>query len=231
MSATPNARLVGLLVLPLVAIGPFALMWVPEQVHVVGDAAATAEALAANADIFRLGLLGELAIAFTEVAMVVSLYRLFRRGGEGLSQAAALARGLMIALMGGSIVAGLTALAVAPTAPELVLPLMEARGAISATWESFFALHLGLLSVAVYRSRLVPRAFGPMLFVAGAGYALNSLAVLAIPSLIPVAAAVVAVTAMLGELPLFFWLLVKGTNTATATATTAAHTGDHHVAA
>lgn len=218
VSPSPNARLVGLLVLPLLFIGPFALMWVPEQVHVAGDAAATAAALAAHADVFRLGLVGELAIAFTEVAMVIALYRLFRSGGEGLSQAAAVARGLMIALMGGSIVAGLTALAVLPAAPDLVLPLMEVRRAISATWEAFFALHLGLLAVVVHNSGLVPRAFGPMLFVAGAGYALNSLAVLAFPALIPTAAMVVGVTAMLGEVPLFLWLLVKGTSTPRAAA-------------
>lgn len=218
MSTSPSPRLVGLLVLPLVVVGPFALMWVPEQVHVAGDAAATAAALAAQTGLFRLGLLGELVIAATEVAMVVSLYRLFRSGGEGLSQAAAVARGLMVALMGGSIVAGLTALAVLPTAPELVLPLMEARAAISTTWEAFFALHLAFLAVVVHRSGRVPRAFGPMLMVAGAGYALNSLAELAVPSLVPVAAVVVGVTAMLGELPLFFWLLVKGTVAPPATA-------------
>lgn len=230
MSTAPNARFVGLLILPLITIGPFALMWVPEQVHVVGDAAATAQALASHADLFRLGLLGELAIAFTEVAMVVALYRLFRRGGEGLSQAAAMARGLMVALMGGSIVAGLTALALLPTVPDLVLPLMEARRAIATAWEAFFALHLVLLAVVVQRSGLVPRLFGPMLFVAGAGYALNSLAVLAVPALGPVAAAVVAVTAMLGELPLFLWLLVKGSTTSRG-AGEAVQAGAHRVAA
>jgi hypothetical protein len=230
MSNAPNARLVGLLVLPLLTIGPFALMWVPEQVHMMGDAAATAEALAAHADVFRLGLLGELVIAATEVAMVVALYRLFRSGGEGLAQAAALARGIMVGLMGGSIVAGAVALAVHPTTPELVLPLMEVRKAISATWEAFFALHLGLLAVVVYRSGLVPRIFAPMLVVAGAGYALDSVAVLAVPALIPAAAAVVAVTAMLGEVPLFIWLLVKGISSSDAPVAVA-HAGGRRVPA
>lgn len=229
MSDTPSPRLVGLLVLPLVALGPFALMWVPEQVHIVGDTAATAAALTANADLFRLGLVGELAIAVVEVAMVVGLYRLFRSGGEGLSQASALARAIMVALMGGSIVAGLTALAVVPSAPELVLPLMEVRRAIAAAWEAFFALHLGLLAVVVHRSGRVPRVFGPMLFIAGAGYALHSLAVLAVPALVPIAAGVVGVTAMLGELPLFGWLLVKG-SPSTGVGAPIPHTGTPHVA-
>lgn len=211
MSTALHPRLVGLLILPLLALGPFALLWVPEQVHVVGDAAATAAALAARADLFRLGLLAELAIAGVEVAMLVALHRLFRSGGEGLSMAAAVARGLMVALMGGSVVAGRTALAVLPTAPDLVLPLMEARVAIAATWEAAFALHLGLLAVVVHRSGRVSRVFGPMLLVAAAGYAFESVALLAVPALVPVAAGVVGLTALLGELPVFLWLLVKGT--------------------
>ena len=210
MSARPSPRLVGLLVLPLLLLGPFSLMHVPDQVHVPADAAATAAALTTHAGLFRLGLLGELGIALTEVGMLVALHRLFRSGGEGLSQAAAVARGLMVALMGGSMVAGLSALALLPTAPELVLPLMEVRAAVTAVWESFFALHLGLLAVVVHRSGLLPRVFGPMLLVAGAGYALNSLAALGLPELRPTAEVVVGLTAMLGELPLFGWLLLRG---------------------
>ena len=92
MSQTRLARLTGLLILPLLVLGPFSLMWVPEQVHVAGDAAATAAALHTHAELFRWGLLGELGIAFTEVGMVVALHTLFRRSGPALSQAAAVAK-------------------------------------------------------------------------------------------------------------------------------------------
>lgn len=83
-----------------------------------------------------------------------------------------------------SIVAGIAALAIAPGSPELVAALME-----------------------------VPALFGPLLFVEGLGYGLNSVGVLAWSPLAPMAETVVGVTAMLGELPLFLWLLAKGAST------------------
>jgi len=210
MSPSRNARLAGLLVLPLIALGPFSLEWVPSVVHVAGDPAATAAALVDNAQLFRLGLLGEVGIAFTEVAMIVVLHDLFRHVAEGISAAAALARALMVALMGVSVVAGVAALAMAPGEPALVAGLMEVREGIQTVWEAFFALHLALLAPLVARSGRVPWLFGPMIGVAALGYALNSLAGLAWPELAPVATAVVAVTAILGEVPLFLWLLVRG---------------------
>lgn len=210
MSAPRTGRLAGLLVVPLLVLGPFSLMHVPSLVHVPGDPAATAQALALHADTFRWGLLGELGIAFTEVGMIVVLHQLFRHAGEGLSLAAALARALMVALMGMSIVAGLTALAAGPDAPDLVALLMALRDGIGATWEAFFALHLLLLAPLVARSGRVPWVLGPLVAVGGLGYAVNAVAHFALPELVPVAEVVVAVTAMAGELPLFLWLLVRG---------------------
>lgn len=210
MSEPRSGRLAGLLVVPLLVLGPFSLMHVPSLVHVPGDAAATAQALATHAETFRWGLLGELVIAFTEVGMIVALHQLFRHAGEGLSQAAALARSLMVALMGMSVVAGLAALAVGADAPPLAALLMALRDGIGATWEAFFALHLLLLAPLVTRSGRVPWVLGPLVAIGGLGYALNAVARFALPDLVPTAATVVAVTAMAGELPLFLWLLARG---------------------
>ncbi len=214
-----SVRLVGLLVLPLLFIGPFSLMWIPEHTLVSGDALATTQALQDHADLFRLGLLGEALIAFTEVGMVVALYQLFRQAGESLSIMAALARSIMVALMGTSIIAGITALSLGQATPDLVLALMEWRGAVQSVWETFFAMHLLLLAPLVYRSGLVPKLFGPLLFTAGLGYALNGLGGLALPAIAPITEQVVAVTAMLGEVPLFLWLLAKGVSGAAPTST------------
>lgn len=210
MSTQASARLAGLLIMPLLLLGPFSLVWVPSVVHIAGDPAATVAALVDHAAVFRLGLLGEIGIAFTEVGMIVALHLLFRHAGHAVSLAAALSRSLMVALMTVSIVAGITALALAPDDPALVLATMEVRAGVQNVWESFFALHLLLLAPLVYRSGRVPPLFGPLLLVAGLGYGLNSVGVLAWPTLAPAAETIVAATAMLGEVPLFLWLLVKG---------------------
>lgn len=210
MSQPRTGRLAGLLVLPLLLLGPFSLVYVPELVHVPGDALATTEALAAHASTLRLGLLGEVGIAFTEVGMIVALHLLFRHVNEGVSLAAALARSVMVALMGVSVVAGFAALAVGADSPAVVEMLMVMRDGIGATWEAFFALHLVLLSVLVARSKRVPAILGGLVAVGGLGYALNAVARFAVPGLEPMAQSVVAVTAVFGELPLFLWLLIRG---------------------
>ncbi|MEZ4316686.1 MAG: DUF4386 domain-containing protein [Myxococcota bacterium] len=217
-----SSRLAGLLVLPLLVLGPFCLVWIPSVVHVAGDPVATALAVIENAQVFRLGLLAEIAIAFTEVGMIVALHRLFGSAGPELSVAAALARFVMVALMGVSVVAGLVALHVAPASPELVEGLMVARASIQDVWEAFFALHLLLLAPLVGWSGRVPRVFGPMLVAAGLGYAANSLGVLVWPAASSWTETVVMVTSMLGEVPLFFWLLFKGVSTGTVAETASA---------
>lgn len=210
MSRPTSGRLAGLLVLPLLVLGPFSLMHVPGLVHIPGDAAATAAAIVEHQDLFRLGLLGELGIVLVELGMIVALHRVFRHAGARLSLAAAAARLGMVVAMGPSIVAGLAALSVGSAAPDLVLALMELRVTVQHVWEAAFAVHLALLSVLVSRSGRVPRLFGPLLAVAAGGYALNSLALLAAPSLLELTGAVVGVTAMLGEVPLFLWMLAMG---------------------
>jgi hypothetical protein len=142
--------------------------------------------------------------------MVIALHRVFGHAGRRLSLAAAAARLLMLVVMGPSLVAGLTALSVGSAAPDLVLALMELRVGVQYAWEAIFAVHLALLAVLVARSGRVPRFFSPMLSVAAGGYALNSVALLAAPSLLELSAAVVGVTSMLGELPLFLWMLAMG---------------------
>lgn len=206
-----NARIVGLLVLPLVLLGPFSLVYVPSLVTDGGNVGASASLLVEHAQIFRLGLLAELGIAFAEIGMIVALYRLFERGGRDLAMAAALARAMMVALMGVSMVAGLAALELATlglTAP--VGGLMALRDAVQPIWGSIFAFHLLLMAPVVVRSGLVPKVFGWGLLLGGLGYALDSVGVMLWPGLAPTTEVIVAVGAMVGELPLFIWLLIKG---------------------
>jgi hypothetical protein len=84
--------------------------------------------------------------------------------------------------------------------------------------QSFFALSLLLLGILARRSGLVPRLLGTLTVVAGLGYLADSLANLVAPTAAGVSGVVVIATAMLGELPLFLWLLIKGVPAADAPA-------------
>lgn len=210
--AQSTARLVGVFFILLLGLGPFCLLYVPSVSYAPGDAARTAALLAQNATVFRFGLLAELGIALVEVGMIVALLRLFRTGRDGLLIASLIGRGMMVAVMGVSLVAGLVALMGVErgAAPGQLMLLMESRDAVQQVWEGFFGLHLLLLVPVVMRSGLVPRPLGALLTMAGLGYALNSVVPFIVPELAPVTEQGAAFGAFLGEVPLFLWLLIRG---------------------
>lgn len=212
-NASPRtARTVGGLFVLLLALGPFCLLYVPSVTYVPGDAEATAALFGAHRAVFRFGLLAELAISLIEVGMMVALWRLFRGVRDGLLFASLIGRGMMVAVMGVSLVAGLAALMVAERggANEVLMMLMESRDGVQQVWEGFFGLHLLLLVPVVLRSGLVPRPLGTLLTLAGLGYFINSVGPLLVPALAPITEQGAAFGAFLGEVPLFLWLLIRG---------------------
>lgn len=79
---------IGLLFLALLGLGPFTILYVPGQLVVAQDAAATWERLVAGEGLLRWGVLASLAIVLAEIAISVLLYRVLRGAGETLALAA-----------------------------------------------------------------------------------------------------------------------------------------------
>ena len=75
--------------------------------------------------------------------------------------------------------------------------------------EIFWGLWLIPLGLLVYKSRFIPKVLGILLIVGCFGQLLSFLSTFLFPDynaiLIPIAQ-----TAMIGELPIFLWLLIKG---------------------
>lgn len=205
---TPNPRpytwAISAVFVLLVTVGPFSLVYVPSVVLVPGDGAATVANLAEHAGLVRAGLLGELAIALTELVMVAALYQLFRPVSEGLAVLAAGARGAMATLQGAALVPGL--LATTWSTPDLVLATFEVREAVVTVWQAFFAVHCLVLGVLIARSRLVPGGLGVLMSVAGVGYGAMALG----PLLGSTAWTGPAQALALTEIPFFLWVLVRG---------------------
>ena len=78
----------------------------------------------------------------------------------------------------------------------------------------FFGLHLGVLGYLVYRSGFLPRILGILMVVSALGYLADSFTGFLVPQYPDTLAMVVVVTALVGELPLTVWLLIKGVNVA-----------------
>lgn len=206
MTTARYARLAGVLYLLPMLLGPFSMLYVPSVILVPNDAAATAAALLRHEALFRLGLISDAAIFLAELALTAVLYVALRPAGRALALTATLARSAMTVLQGVNLVLCLAALQV----PASALLLLGVKAQSVHVWELAFGLHCALVGVLVFRSGFAPRAFGALMVVAGFGYTLDGAGALALPSLAPALAGVVAVTALVGEVPFVFWLLVRG---------------------
>lgn len=213
MTTSPrfHARLAGVLYLVPMVLGPFSMMFVPSKVLVAGDAAATLTRFTASESLFRLGIASDLLIVLSELALTAVLFVVFDRVNRALALTATFARLAMTAMQGANLMLSIGALSVAARGDAVqTLSLLEVHGQGMHLWETVFALHCVVLGVLVFRSGFVPKVFGPLLGLAGAGYALNGLGSLLVPSMAPVFAGIVGLTAVVGEVPFVFWLLIKG---------------------
>jgi len=206
-----SARFVGLLYLSLAIIAPFSMMYVPSQVLVPHDAAATATQLLAHEGLFRAGIGSDAAVFLIEIVLTVLLYRMFEPVNRTLSMMSAYARLAMTVIQGANLVLHVVALRLAagPQA-QLALPLLEAHSDVMLVWQAFFALHCAFLGYLVYRSGYFPRVLGGLILLASAGYFSDSFGRFLVPGYGDHFGWVVALPAFVGELSFTLWLLIKG---------------------
>ena len=202
---TRPATVAGLCYLAVIAGGLFAEGMVRRSLVVPGDAAATAGAI--------LYLIPALAVN----VIVSGLFR---------SMEPTLAR---LALVFG--VAGVTVEAVALVYLYVPLAVIENGGATLAALEDapaliylatrlfytgfgfsllLFAGFCVLIGVLILRSRLVPRAIGAMMIVAGICYVVNTVALIVSPIFFKLVNPTILLPILLAELSLALWLLLKG---------------------
>ena len=217
---TRPATVAGLCYLAVIAGGLFAEGMVRRSLVVPGDAAATAGAILENETLWRLGLAVHLLYLIPALAVNVIVSGLFR------SMEPTLAR---LALVFG--VAGVTVEAVALVYLYVPLAVIENGGATLAALEDapaliylatrlfytgfgfsllLFAGFCVLIGVLILRSRLVPRAIGAMMIVAGICYVVNTVALIVSPIFFKLVNPTILLPILLAELSLALWLLLKG---------------------
>lgn len=215
------ARTAGVLYLIIFLVAPFAEFFVREALVIPGDPTATAANIRGAEGLFRAGFVSDLVVFVIEVAQAAVLFILFAPVSRPLALVMSFARLAQATILGLNLLNMYTGLQVL-TSPEYATALggggAEALAFVFLRAQSFgyelglmfFALHLFALGYLVYRSGFLPRALGVLLVVSGLGYALNGLAVFLAPGVADVTATAVIVAALIGELPLTVWLLIKG---------------------
>ncbi|MDF1856214.1 DUF4386 domain-containing protein [Pseudooceanicola sp.] len=186
------ARLAGVFYLIIAVAGGFSIAYVPSQLQVAGDPAATFANIAAHPGLFHLGLAGDLVMMLAEIMVTAMLFFMFRPVNATLSLAAALARFAMVTVMAAMLFFHIGAMAL--VRPDLGLGSLSAAQRLDLAglllamhdggvwiWQVFFTAHLLLLGQLVARSGRFPRVLGQALSLGGLGYLLDSIHAFAAP--------------------------------------------------
>ena len=219
-SLKKTARGAGILYIIMVVFMIFSGIVVKTKLYVPDDAVATVSNILASEWLFRLGFVSDLVGLTLQLFLVHVLYELFKSVEKGQ------ARMMVILIVAGVSVAFMNKLI--QYAPILLLSSaghfsafnpaqlqtlsmvfldMYEHGVIMA--EIFWGLWLIPLGLLVYKSGFVPKVLGVLLIVGCFGHLISFLSTFLFPDysaiLIPISE-----TVMVGELPIFLWLLIKG---------------------
>jgi Domain of unknown function (DUF4386) len=214
-------RVAGFLYLLLIVIAPLRLIYIPSTLFVRGNATATANNIVAHELLFRLGIVSDLLAGTILIFLVLALYRLLKGVDEN--------QAVLMVILGGLIPATIDFLNVLNDAAALVLvhgadflSVLEKpqRDALAMLFlrlhhheivaaEILWGLWLFPLAILVYRSRFLPRFLGVWLIINGFAYLTMSFTSLLSPQYEDMVSNI-AFPALLGEVAIMLWLLIKG---------------------
>jgi Domain of unknown function (DUF4386) len=213
-----KARMAGVCQLLEAITAAYGQVIVLGRLVVVGNAAATAANILGHERLFWLGFTSSLIGVAFHIAWALLIYELLKPVNRSLSLLAA-----FVILVGCAIQALTSLLHIAP------LLILQSGSSLSAFTEQqlqslafiflklnayafeidhvFFGIWCVLIGYLIFRSTFLPRVLGVLLGISGLGW-MTYLS----PPLASHLSIFIIVTSALGEIPLEFWLIVKGVN-------------------
>src|SRR5712692_10455268 len=214
------ARVAGAVYLSLVVTAPFSLIYIPSTLIVRGNATATANNILAHETLFRLGIAADLITSVIFIFLVLALYRLL--SGVNKTHASLMVALVLVSAAVGFMnvlnnIAALTlfrgddflAVLEKPQRDALAMLFLRLHAQGNFINQIFWGLWLFPFEVLVMGSRFLPRILGDLLIVNCFAYVAASLTWLLLPSYGNVAFRA-TLPALLGELWIMLWLLIKG---------------------
>ncbi len=216
-----TARFAGLLYLIFTISGIYGMMFLPSRIIVNGDVAASAKNILDHEFLFRTGIINDLISNILWVVLVMILYRLFKQVNERQSK-------LMVAFVIVQIPVAFFMEAFNITSlmllkgdilksfepnqrQDLALLFLKISDYGILVLEMFWGIWLIPFGLLVYKSGVIPRIFGILLLIGGAGYMAYSFISLLLPGyLVYVNKTVFFFIVGPGEFSIMLWLLIKG---------------------
>ena len=220
-SALRHVRLGGLLYLAIILLGLFGELGVRGALTVPGDAAATAQAIAAAPGLWRAGIAADLLMHVLDLPVILVLYWMLKPVDKGLAQLATAFNLVQTAVLAANKLHLLLPLFLlgdaaylAAFSPQqlhaLVALAVRAHAHGFAIGLVFFGVACLLRGWLILRSDTVPRVLGGLLALAGAAYLVNSMALLLAPGLAAQLFPGILVPAFVAELSLSLWMMAQG---------------------
>ncbi len=219
-SPKKTARIAGALYLLIIVGGLFTEAFVRSSLIVSGDATATANNIVASESLFRTGLVADLIVFLCDVGVAILFYVVLRPVSKTLALVAASLRLVMAAIAGFNVLNLLAPLLLLSGADYLSVFQTDQLHALVLLFLkihtygyhialTFFGLHCMVLGYLLYKSDFFPRILGVLLIIASFGYLLNSFSAF-MPNTISISYLILLLPALIAEVSLCGWLLVKG---------------------
>lgn len=226
-----QARLAGVLYLLASIPAPFALIYVPSKLIVLGDATATADHVRASESLLRFGIGCDLIGSIIFIFVVLALYRLFKTVSQGYAVAMATLLLISMPISFFSVVNELGALIAVKGGnfrgafnqhqlDTLAYLFFRLRNQAIIVAQIFWGLWLFPFGILVIRSGFIPRFIGYLLFIAGCGYVADSFTAVLLPAFRDSVDQVAGVLEF-AELSIILWLLIWGAKVPMSAATSA----------
>lgn len=210
-------RAAGLCYLAIIALGMWTEAYVRGGLVVGGNAAATAQNIAAQPQLWRLGLAADLLMQLLDLPVIVVLWQLLRPVNATLAVTATGLNLVQTAVLVANRVQLVAALQIA-TSTTLAAALpggeREALAMLAVQLHShgfgigliFFGAACVLRGLLILRSTHVPRVLGGLMVLAGLAYLVNSFALILAPDIAALLFPAVLLPAFVGELLFALWL-------------------------
>jgi hypothetical protein len=154
--------------------------YIPAQLIVFGDAATTANKIAASAGLFRMGIGTELILLLTEIVLSVLLYVLLKPVNKTLSLIAMVSRLVMTTIHGVNLLTHFIALLLISGAAYLTVFELAQLNALAMVFLDtynygftlgivFLFLHALILGYLIFKSGYFPRILGVLFVIASLG--------------------------------------------------------------
>ncbi|MCE4564584.1 DUF4386 domain-containing protein [Maribellus sp. CM-23] len=216
-----NARIAGVLYLVIILTGLFSELFVRSGIIVPGDATATTENIAGNTFLFRIGFFSDLIMVIADVTVALLFYLLLKSVNQGLALLAAFFRLAQATVIGLNLLNYYMPLLIlgdtgsfsgfsSEQLNTLILLFLNAYSYGYLISGVFFGVSCIIFGYLIYKSIYFPKWLGLFVSAAGISYIIDSSVNFLFPEFASSSELLVMTIALISELSLCLYLLVKG---------------------